>query len=145
MAGWLEKGFAAGPFSAEDVPAVAKVNGMMCRPKPSGAVRVILNMSAPAGRSVNDGIDSGEFPTVMSSTAKWVAVLNRAGRGCLMTKVDWADAYKHIRVRAEDRILQWFSWLGKFFVELCLVFGTASSPGLYDRLAKLVLNLALAI
>ena len=81
----------------------------------------------------------------MSSTAKWVAVLNRAGRGCLMTKVDWADAYKHIRVRAEDRILQWFSWLGKFFVELCLVFGTASSPGLYDRLAKLVLNLALAI
>ena len=30
-------------------------------------------------------------------------------------------------------------------MELCLVFGTASSPGLYDRLAKLVLDLALVI
>ena len=145
VGGWLEKGFAAGPFSKEEVPAHAKINGMMCRPKPSGAVRVILNMSAPDGKSVNDGIDAGDFPTVMSSTAKWIAVLNRAGKGCLMTKADWADAYKHIRVRAADRVLQWFSWLGMFFVELCLVFGTASSPGLYDRLAKVVLDLALAV
>ena len=106
---------------------------------------MILNMSAPDGKSVNDGIDAAEFPTVMSSTARWVEVLNKAGRGCLMTKADWADAYKHIRVRAADRVLQWFSWLGMFFVELCLVFGTASSPGLYDRFAKVVLDLALAV
>ena len=142
---WLDKGFAAGPFTAAELPVGAKVNGIMCRPKPSGAVRVILNMSAPAGKSVNDGIDSGEFPAVMSSTAKWLAVLNKAGRGCLMTKVDWADAYKHVRVRAADTALQWFSWMGMFFVELCLVFGTASSPGIYDRLAKVVLGLALAL
>ena len=62
-----------------------------------------------------------------------------------MTKVDWADAYKHVRVRAADTALQWFSWMGMFFVELCLVFGTASSPGIYDRLAKVVLGLALAL
>ena len=62
VGGWLEKGFAAGPFSKEEVPAQAKVNGMMCRPKPSGAVRVILNMSAPDGKSVNDGIDVGGIP-----------------------------------------------------------------------------------
>ena len=145
VGGWLEKGFAAGPFSREEVPEGAKINGMMCRPKPSGAVRVILNMSAPEGMSVNDGIDASEFPTEMSSTTKWLAVLNKAGKGCLMTKADWADAYKHIWVRAADRVLQWFSWLGMFFVELCLVFGTASSPGLYDRFAKVVLDLALAV
>ena len=145
VGGWLEKGFAAGPFSKEEVPEGAKINGMMCRPKPSGAVRVILNMSAPEGMSVNDGIDASEFPTEMSSTTKWLAVLNKAGKGCLMTKADWADAYKHIWVRAADRVLQWFSWLGMFFVELCLVFGTASSPGLYDRFAKVVLDLALAV
>ena len=49
VGGWLEKGFAAGPFSKGEVPEGAKINGMMCRPKPSGAVRVILNMSAPEG------------------------------------------------------------------------------------------------
>ena len=145
VGGWLEKGFAAGPFSKDEVPEGAKINGMMCRPKPNGAVRVILNMSAPDGMSVNDGIDASEFPTEMSSTSKWLAVLNKAGKGCQMTKADWADAYKHIWVRAADRVLQWFSWLGMFFVELCLVFGTASSPGLYDRFAKVVLDLALAV
>ena len=145
IGGWLEKGFAAGPFRREEVPAGAKISGIMCRPKPSGAVRVILNMSAPVGSSVNDGIDGEEFPAVMSSTAKWVAILNRAGRNCLMTKADWSDAYKHIRVREEDRKLQWFSWLGRFFVELGLVFGTVSSPGLYDRAAKVVLDLVLRL
>ena len=67
------------------------------------------------------------------------------GRNCLMTKADWSDAYKHIRVRKEDRILQWFSWMGWFFVELALVFGTVSSPGIYDRAAKVVLDLVLRL
>ena len=145
IAGWLAKGFAAGPFSKAELPEGAKVNGMMCRLKPTGAVRVILNLSAPEGRSVNDGIDAKEFPTVMSSTGQWLECLNRAGRGCLMTKIDWSDAYKHIHVHPEDQDLQWFEWMGKYFVELCLVFGAASSPGIYDWLAKLVLDLAVKL
>ena len=78
------------------MPTGAKINGIMGRPKPNGAVRVILNMSAPEGSSVNSGIDEEEFPAVMSSTAKWVAVLNRVGRNFLMTKANWSDVYKHI-------------------------------------------------
>ena len=31
--------------------------------------------------------------------------------------------------------------MGKVFYELCLVFGTVSSPFIYDRLAKLVLHI----
>ena len=116
IAGWLAKGFAAGPFLKQELPEGAKVNGMMCRVKPTGAVRVILNLSAPAGRSVNDGIDSDEFPTVMSSTGQWLECLNRAGRGCMMTKIDWSDAYKHIHVHRDDQDLQWFEWMGMFFV-----------------------------
>jgi len=141
VASWIKKGFAAGPFEEEEVPAGAKVNGIMTRQKPNGAVRIILNLSAPKGMSVNDGISSEEFPAVMSSTGKWLEVLHKAGRGCLMCKNDWSDAYKHIATRAEDQDLQWFSWLGKFFVELCLVFGAASSPGIYDLVAKVVLDL----
>ena len=145
VAGWVLKGFAAGPFLENEVPSGAKINSVMCRPKPNGAVRVILNLSAPAGVSVNDGIDTSLFPAVMSSTAKWIVVLNKAGRGALMTKVDWADAYKHITVREADRNLQWFQWLDRYFVELCLVFGAASSPGIYDRTAKVVLDIVLAV
>ena len=41
----------------EEVPAGAKVSGIMVRKKPNGAARVILNLSGPKGMSVNDGID----------------------------------------------------------------------------------------
>ena len=68
-------------------------------------------------------------------------MLDNAGRGCLMTKTDWAAAYKHICVRLEDTDLQWFSWAGKYFKELCLIFGSASSAGIFDDVAKLVLDL----
>jgi hypothetical protein len=143
IAQWIDKGFAIGPIAKEEVPAGIKVNGIMCRPKPNGSVRIILNLSAPEGRSVNDGIDSEKFPAKMSSTGRWLGVLHKAGKGCKMTKLDWADAYKHIHVREEDVQLQWFSWAGKYFAELCLVFGAASSPGIYDRVAKTVLDIVL--
>ena len=141
IAEWVAKGYAFGPVAADQVPAEAKVSGIMVRPKPNGSVRVILNLSAPKGRSVNDGINKLEFPAKMSSTAAWLQVLNAAGKGCWIAKTDWAAAYKHICVRTEDLKLQWFSWAGKFFKELCLVFGAVSSAGIFDDAAKLVLDL----
>jgi hypothetical protein len=116
---------------------------MMCKQKPNGSARIILNLSAPEGCSVNDGIDNDDFPTVMSSTYEWLDVLDRAGRNCLISKCDWSVAYKHIAVCADDVCLQWFHWLGMDFVELMLVFGCRSSAGLFDRLAKTVLDLVL--
>ena len=141
VADWVKKGFAAGPYGEEEVPAAAKISGIMCREKPNGSVRIILNLSAPKGVSVNDGINSDDFPASMSSTQKWLEVLDKAGPGALMVKIDWSDAYKHLAVREEDRDLQWFQWLDKFFVELCLIFGSSSSVGIYDRTAKAVLDL----
>jgi len=145
IATWIKKGFVRGPVDIDAVPSSAKVNGIMVRPKPDGSVRVILNMSAPAGRSVNDGISASKFPAVMSSTTKWLRVLKEVGRNCSIMKIDWSDAYKHVPVRAEDLPLQWFSWLGKAFQELCLIFGTSSSVGLYDQVAKLVLSIVIAL
>ena len=56
--------------------------------------------------------------------------------------MDWASAYKQIPVRKEDTILQWFEWGGRFFKELCLIFGSASSVGgFFDDAAKVVLDL----
>ncbi|MBM3938544.1 MAG: hypothetical protein FJ333_07825 [Sphingomonadales bacterium] len=145
VASWVKKKYVFGPVNIDQIPEGSKINGILVRPKPNGAVRVILNMSAPSGNSVNDGINAEDFPAPMSSTLKWLRVLNRAGNGCRMIKIDWADAYKHVPVRQQDIDLQWFLWLGKAFAELSLVFGTASSVGIYDRLAKLVLDIVLAL
>ena len=90
----------------EEVPAEAKVNGIMVKMKPNGSARVILNLSAPKGVAVNEGIDPAKFPAVMSSTTAWLRVLNKAGRGAWMVKIDWAAAYKQVGVREEDTDLQ---------------------------------------
>jgi len=145
VADWITQGFVAGPFDPATRPSGVKVNGMMCRQKPNGSARIILNLSAPSGISVNDGIDTDDFPTTMSSTGRWIEVLNAAGLGCLMSKCDWAAAYKHIAVRPDDVQLQWFHWLGMDFVELMLVFGAKSSAGLFDQLAKTVLDLVIRV
>jgi len=144
IADWVEQGFAAGPFHPRHRPGNAKVSGIMCRQKPNGSAQIILNFSALAGVCVNDGIDSSDFPTSMSSTERWLGILEQAGRGALLLKIDWASAYKHIHVAPKDIVLQYFTWLGMDFVELMLVFGARSSAGIYDRLAKLVLWLVVA-
>ena len=64
---------------------------------------------------MNDGINSEDFLASMSSTQKWLEVLDQAGPGALTVKLDWSDAYKHLAVREEDMDLQWFQWLDKFF------------------------------
>jgi len=141
IADWIKKGFAFGPVPLEEIPKDAKINGIMTKPKPNGAVRIILNLSAPLGNCVNEGIDTSLFPTVMSSTTKWLRALHLAGRSAKMCKIDWSDAYKHVAVSQADSNLQWFTWLGMGFKELCLIFGCASSAGIFDRLAKLVVHI----
>ena len=135
---------AYGPVKEKDLPANVKINGIMCKEKPNGSVRIILNLSAPEGLSVNDGINKLDFPAVMSSTPKWVRSLNLVGPGGWMSKIDWHSAYKHIAARHQDLHLQWFKWLDRYFVELALIFGSVSSVGIYDRHAKLVLDIVLA-
>ena len=41
--------------------------------------------------------------------------------------------------------MQGFSWLGRIFFELGLVFGASSSPGIYDRVAKVVFHIVLKL
>jgi hypothetical protein len=90
--------------------------------------------------SVNEGINKEEFPATMSSTSAWLKVLHKAGRDCWMCKTDWSDAYKHFAVCQQDTDLQWFSWGGKYFKELSLIFGGSSSAGIFDEGAKTVLD-----
>ena len=139
IADWLSKGFAYGPVALSEVPVNAKFSGIMTRPKPTGSVRIILNLSSPLGNCVNEGIDKSRFPASMASTTKWLRCLHKAGRRARFCKIDWSDAYKHIAVHPDDTELQWFKWGGMAFKELCLIFGAVSSAGIFDRTNKIVI------
>jgi hypothetical protein len=50
LAEWVQQGIVAGPFPPERRPKNAKVNGIMCRMKPNGTARIIVNLSVPKGK-----------------------------------------------------------------------------------------------
>ena len=140
----MKKKIMIGPMEKKEIPLESiKVSGMMAKLKPDNSARIILNLSKGFPYSVNEGIENDKFEVYMSSTVCWLRALHMAGQGCFMTKLDWKAAYKYLRVQESDVRLQFFKWMGKYFAELCLIFGSISSVGLYDRLARVVLHIVL--
>ena len=158
---WICKGIAAGPLTLAELQQVFgeeyTVNTLTTRPKPTGALRIIVDMSSPRDRdaevpgwlwapslpgAVNTSIDPAKFPARMSSVKAFIRMLYSVGRGAVVCKIDWSDAYKHIKVRTEDIRLQVIQFAGRYFVETKLVFGARSSPGLYDGVSNVVKEIA---
>ena len=138
LAFWTSDKIVLGPFTEEEVPNDATVIRMATAPKPgSRKIRIIQDMSSPPGRSVNEACDRKEYPTHMGGVKELLRAINHCGRGCFMTKNDWVSAYKHLRVLKRQRKFQWFRFLNRFFIEVCLTFGHVNSPGLYERTAAL--------
>lgn len=134
----IKKGIMMGPMNEDEIPFESvKVNGMMVKLKENGVARICMNMSRGDPFPANEGMFNDErFEVRMSSTKDWLVSLHSAGRGCYFCKTDWSGAYKQLRTQHADVRQQFFKWGGKWFAELCLTFGGASSVGLFDRLAK---------
>ena len=160
---WICKGIAAGPLTLEELQQAFgedfTVNTLTTRPKPTGALRIIVDMSSPRDRddyvpgwlwpptlpgAVNTSIDPAQYPAKMSSVKAFIRILYKAGRGAVVCKIDWCDAYKHLKVRPEDVGLQVVQYGGRYFVELKLVFGARSSPGIYDGVSNVIRDIAIA-
>ena len=150
---WLEKKIICGPF--KDAPDDAKCSPLGVVIKPTAEARVLVDLSYPhlenpdvdgnTPISFNAGIDKKQFKTMSATVADVLEKLHRVGERALIAKIDWADAYKHVKVRPQDIRLQYVKIGGRFLVDTALTFGASSSPGLFDRLAELVLKLALHI
>ena len=99
LADWVRLQLIAGPYSPEEIPWISiKISPLGIQVKPSGAGRVLVDMSFPwkDGKEVNihgtvpispnDGIDLKSFPTAMDGTPRILHLMTRWGPGCFMTK-----------------------------------------------------------
>ena len=132
----IKKKIICGPYPTK--PTGATKSSIQTAPKPNGKVRLIVNMSSPEGKSVNDFIDSSDYPSRMGGLPEILKALDLCGRGALFFKADYNAAYKHLAVKRNQLHLQYFEWMKKYFVESCLIFGNANSVGVYDRFKRLV-------
>ncbi len=136
----------AGRVARAGTPQQAEAMGIHCSPfgvipkkNRPGRFRLILNLSAPEGSSVNDGI-SKELASLSYVSLDVVAeAAAKLGRGALLAKMDVKQAYRQVSVHPDDRPLLGMLWKGEVFVDTTLPFGLRSAPLLFTALADAAL------
>ena len=128
------EGTVLAPFDPQSLPQV-HTSSFGVIPKSSGGWRLILDLSSPEGRSVNDGIDDNlcslSYVSIEDAARKIVAL----GPGCKLAKVDIRQAYRIVPVHPEDRLLLGMLWEGGLFVDTALPFGLCSAPKIFTAVA----------
>ena len=125
---------AVGPF---ELPPFSDfiVSSLGVREKKSGGHRVILDLSRPAGDSVNDHIDPEAFSVGYCSIDDAIRSIMTAGRGCFLAKLDIQHAFRLIPVKPSDWPLLGYQVNGQFYFDIVLPFGLRSSPYLFCMLS----------
>ena len=71
----------------------------------SGKWRLIVDMSAPEGSSINDGINESLTSLTYVGIEDAAQMIIGHGKGALLAKVDVKSAYRNIPVHPDDRWL----------------------------------------
>ena len=101
----------------------------------TGKWRLIVDLSAPKGASVNDGIRPELCSLTYASVDDAVRVVLRLGRGCIIAKLDIRSAYRIVPVHPDDRPLLGMQWSKGLYVDTALPFGLRSAPKLFNAVA----------
>ena len=93
--------------------------GLIPKPHQPGKWRLIVDLSSPAGHSVNDSISTLMAHTRYSSVLNAAALIRRPGPGA---KVDLKNAYRVLPIHADDHPLLAIRWGSKVYLDAALLF-----------------------
>ena len=140
----LSKEALLGPFENLPFSTWTQISPLMTRDKPDGSgKRVIVDLSFPQGRSVNDGIPKNfhqgeDFSYTLPSAQDLADNMLKAGRGCYMWKSDLERAYRQLRVDPLDYPLLAIRHKGATYVDICPSFGCRTSSSAQQRVSNAV-------
>ena len=127
---------AQGRLMASSNPAVRKNPiGIVPKPHQPGKFRLIVDLSAPRGESVNDGIAPELCSLQYASVDQAARLVAACGKGALMAKTDLSCAYRRIPVHTSDQHLIGLEWNGITYMDKALPFGLRSAPKLFSAVA----------
>ena len=134
----VKAGRICGPF---DKPPLSN---FQCQPigivpkKCPGKFRTIMDLSYPAGTSINDFINKEEFSLKYVTVDTAIRFIMELGRGCHISKVDIAQAFRIMPISPQSWHLLGIFWDNKFYFDTRLSMGGRSSPGIFDNLPTAV-------
>lgn len=103
--------------------------------KTPGKWRLIVDLSAPKGQSVNDGIDEQVASLGYVTIDNVAEVVLALGKGAYMGKCDVKNAYRIIPVHPSDRWLLGVKWQEAVYEDTRLPFGLRSAPKVFTAVA----------
>ena len=125
----------AGPFEDNLVGVMVSRFGVIPKSSKPGHWRLIVDLSAPASASVNDGISSADSGMAYSTVHDAARMVLQLGPGTEMAKIDIASAFRLIPVHPDDRYLLGMRWNNQVYIDKQLPFGLRSAPVLFNAYA----------
>lgn len=128
-----------GPLSVEEQESTSTIQvsrfGVIPKGHQEGKWRLIVDLSAPKGASVNDGVQPALCSLVYTSVDEAARIILQLGRGCELAKLDIKSAYRIVPVHPDDRPLLGMRWRGGLYVDTVLPFGLRSALKIFNAVA----------
>ena len=102
------------------------------------AFRLIVDLSHPAGSTVNDFILEEDASVKYTGLEEIVDRIVRRGPGCLLFKLDLERAYRNVPIRVQDRWLLGIRIDDSFYVDLTLSFGGRPCARIFNTVADVI-------
>lgn len=115
-------------------PSVVSLLGLV--PKRDGGFRRIYNLLFPKQSSVNDYILDHFGALEYVSIDDAIELILQIGRGTVLVKKDFTDAFRYIPIAIADRWLLRFLWNEVIYKKCFLPFGLRTAPFIFDLFAK---------
>ena len=132
---WSSKNI-AGPFNPDQLKGLVHNRfGVIPKPHKPGKWRLIVDLSHPKGRSINDHISEADSSMEYSSVNDAARIITHLGRHTQMAKIDIASAFRIIPVHPQDCPLLAMRWKDKVYMDTQLPFGLRSAPTLFNAYA----------
>jgi hypothetical protein len=132
----VEAGRVAGPFSSPPFsPFVVSPLGLVPKKEPN-KFRVIHDLSYPHGQSVNFFISADDAAVSYETFDRVVELVQAAGPGALLAKVDIENAFRIIPIHPADPYLLGFAIGDDFYYDRCLPMGCRSSCAIFESFSS---------
>lgn len=138
----LAKGYIIGPFSA--IPySRYRINPIgLAEHKYSKKKRLIVDLSAPhqdvSNPSLNSLIDKITCSLKYVTIDDAIRIIKKLGSDSWLMKTDITDAFKLLPIRPDLWPYHGIQWNNQFYFFTRLVFGSRSSPKLFDNLSQAI-------
>lgn len=137
-----QHGFTLGPFALTDMPHVHTSRiGIIPKKHQPGKWRIIIDLSSPRDKSVNDGIAKADCSLTYTKVDEIVDSVLHLGRGALLAKINIRSAFRIIPIHPADRHLLGIEWKNQLYIDAALPFGLRSAPKIFNALADALAKL----